>query len=234
MRVRFAVPLLAILPSVVSADLYVKGQNERITVKASREPLARVLAGIARESGIAVVYQSPAPSHLVTISLDDVTPQEALIRLFDGQGLNYIFQLDATGSRVATLILAGTASASTRSASSPSSHSAPVPTPVYNEEEMPPEDEPEGDEEVMEQPPPEEVIQPEQAEPEKNLSGSAWTPPGVMAPPTTFPGAMPHPYPNQPGGQPNFPGGASGAGVPPQQQPPPQPRFPGGASQPQD
>ena len=50
MRVRLAVPLLAVLPSVVSADLYVKGQNERITVKASREPLARVLAGIAQGS----------------------------------------------------------------------------------------------------------------------------------------------------------------------------------------
>ena len=175
MRVRLAVPLLAVLPSVVSADLYVKGQNERITVKASREPLARVLAGIARESGIAVVYQSPAPSQLVTIALDDVTPQEALIRRFDGQGLNYIFQLDATGSKVAMLIVAGAASTRTASSSGSSSHSAPVPQPqIYNEEEAPPEDEqPEGDEEVMEQPPPEEVVQPEQAEPQKGLSGSS-------------------------------------------------------------
>src|SRR5262245_30040905 len=137
MRVKLAVPLLAVLPTVVSADLYVKGQADRITIKASREPLARVLAGIARESGIAVVYQSPAPSQLVTIALEDVTPQEALIRLFDGQGMNYIFQLDPTGSRVATLILAGTTSASARSSSSPSSHAAPVPAPAYNEEEVP-------------------------------------------------------------------------------------------------
>ena len=140
-----------------------------------------------------MVYQSPAPSQLVTIALDDVTPQEALIRLFDGQGLNYIFQLDATGSKVAMLIVARAASTRTASSSGSSSHSAPVPQPqIYNEEEAPPEDEqPEGDEEVMEQPPPEEVVQPEQAEPQKGLSGSSWTPPGVMAPPTTFPGAMP-------------------------------------------
>jgi hypothetical protein len=233
MRVKFAIPLaLAILPSGVSAELYIKAQNERITVLASREPLSRVLKGIAQEAGIAVVYQSPAPSQLVTVALENVTPQEALIRLFDGQGLNYIFQLNASGTKVSMLIVAGTASVASRSTGA-SSHAAPVPAPMYNnEEEAPPEDEPEGDEEVMEQPVAEELAQPQTA-PEPSLSNSTWNPPTLGAPPTTFPGAVPNP--NQPGippglPTPNFPGAASGAAPPPQPQ---VPRFPGGASQPQ-
>jgi hypothetical protein len=233
MRLTLSVPLaLLLLPSAVTADVYVKAQNQRVTVRAQREPLSRVLASIARETGISVVNPSSAPSQLVTLTLENVTPQEALFRLFDGQGLNYIFQLDPTGSRVATLILAG-GSSGARSASTGmgSAHAAPVGAPQIYEEEAPPEEEPaEADEEIVEQPGQEEVVQPQVAEP--NLGNSQWNPPGGMIPPpgAAFPGVNP---PGAGGGvpQPAFPGGASNpnGAVPP----PSMPRFPGGVSQPQ-
>jgi hypothetical protein len=239
MRVSWAVPLaLAVLPTAVSADLYVKGENQLVTIRAHREPLSRVLTGIARETGIAVVYQSPAPSQLVSLSLENVTPQEALIRLFDGQGLNYIFQLDPSGSKVAMLIVAGTSGTRVAASSSarPPGSSNPMPAAVYEEEPPPGEEEPEPDEEMVEQPP-EEIVQP----PDTNLSGSVWNPPGgPVVMPTPPPGAFPGggvptgiatPYPVQPGfPNPNFPGGVSM----PQPPPPTPPRFPGGVSQPQD
>jgi hypothetical protein len=231
MRVSWVVPLaLFVLPSAVTADIYVKAQNQRITVRAQREPLSRVLAGIARETGISVVNPSSAPSQLVTISLDNVTPQEALIRLFDGQGLNYIFQLDPTGSRVAVLVLAGSAPGGGRSVGAGPTHAQPVAAPQMYEEEQPPEDEPEPEEEVIEPTVNEEAAQP-QVQEGGNISNSVWNPPGAVVMPQPG-GAFPGAIQGQPGiQQPGFPGGASGVTIQPPQ--PSVPRFPGGISQPQ-
>jgi hypothetical protein len=239
MRLKLAVPLaLLVIPGAVTADVYVKAQNDRITVRAQREPLNRVLASIAREAGISVVNPSSAPSQLVNVTLENVSPQEALIRLFDGQGLNYIFQLDPSGSRVAMLILSGSSSARVASASSSSHQPAPAPQ-MYEEEMVVPEEEPEQEEEIVQDGGVEEVVQPQIPEGSNlpGISGSQWNPPGGVGMPQpggAFPGAVPTPYPQQPGTLPApvFPGGASNVNVPPP--PPPSiPRFPGGISQPQ-
>jgi hypothetical protein len=242
MRLRWLVPVaLVALPSPVPAEVYVKAQQGRLTVRAQREPLSKVLASIARETGLAITYQAQAPGTLISLNLESVTPQEAVTRLFEGQGLNYIFTLDPTRSKVAMLIITGggTARATTQAAA----HNNPGNPSAYAEEE--PEmvnDDAEPEEEVVEHPDaPDEQMRQDQAPGPVGLSGSQWNqPPGAIILPgqqppgfggvqAAPPGAMP--------GQPSFPSAASMGGPPPPpqiQQPITQPRFPGGASQPQD
>jgi hypothetical protein len=246
MRVRWLIPVaLVALPTSVPAEVYVKAQKDRITVRAQREPLARVLAGIARETGLAVTYQSPAPNTLVSLTLENVTPQEAVMRLFEGQGLNYIFTLDPTQSKVAMLIITGggtaarpAVTASARPTNNPQNYAEEEPVTVEDDAAEP-------EEEVVEHPDvPDDQMKQDQNQPGAiGLSGSQWNPPpGGMVlpgqPAVGFPGGTHAPTPGSMPGQPGFPGGASMGGPP--QQPPqiPQPitppRFPGGASQPQD
>lgn len=252
MRLKWIVSIaLVALPTSVPAEVHVKAQQGRITVRAQREPLSKVLASIARETGVAITYQSPAPSTLVTLTLENVTPQEAMMRLFEGQGLNYIFTLDPTQTKVAMLIITGGGSTARPPTQQAAAHSSPANPQAYAEEEPAMvEDDAEPEEEVVEQPdvPDDAMRQQEQHQPNIGLSGSQWNPPqggAIVLPgqpavgfPGAAPGGTPGTMPAQPGfpgaPQPGFPGAASMGGPPPQiQQPITPPRFPGGASTPQ-
>src|SRR5262245_23901498 len=187
MRLRWLVPVaLVALPTSVPAEVYVKAQKDRITVRAQREPLARVLASIARETGLAITYQSPAPNTLVSLTLENVTPQDAVMRLFEGQGLNYIFTLDPTQSKVAMLIITG--GGTSARAATPSAHAAPNSPQNYTEEEPVTVDddaEPDG-EEVIEHPdvPDDQMKQDQNQGQNIGLSGSQWNQPpgGIVLP----------------------------------------------------
>ena len=87
---------------------------------ATAAPLADVLDRLARQTGMKVVYEGPAPRQLVTLSLHGRTPTETVLSVFEGLGVNFALVADPTGARVQTLVVAGTATAS----SSPSSAAA--------------------------------------------------------------------------------------------------------------
>jgi hypothetical protein len=88
----------------------------QVDLTATAAPVAEVLDRLARQTGMKVVYEGPAPRQLVTLSLHGRTPTEAVLDVLEGLGVNFAFIADPSGARVQTLVLAGTASASSPSA----------------------------------------------------------------------------------------------------------------------
>src|SRR5262245_39930616 len=124
MRVLIGLALAAALGSPLRAEVTVRGVAGRVHVTANAAPLADVLDRLARQTGMKVVYEGPAPRQLVTVSLLGRSPAEAVHDLLEGQGLNYALLGDSSGTGVQTLLMTGPA-ASVASSSSGSASSAP-------------------------------------------------------------------------------------------------------------
>jgi hypothetical protein len=99
----------------------------RVDLTATAAPLADVLERLARQTGMKVVYEGPAPRQLVTVSLHGRTPAETVLAVFEGLGLNYALVADPSGASVQTLMVAGASTTGTASsASSPAAGSPAV------------------------------------------------------------------------------------------------------------
>jgi hypothetical protein len=123
MRVVFGLVLAVALAPSVRAEVTVHVAAGRVDVTANAAPLADVLDRLARQTGMKVVYEGPAPRQLVTVSLLGRSPAEAVHDLLEGQGLNYALLGDSAGTGVQTLLMTGQAS----SVASASSSSTPAP-----------------------------------------------------------------------------------------------------------
>jgi hypothetical protein len=110
---------LALAAAPATAEVTVRVSGGQVDLTASAAPLAEVLDRLARQTGMKVVYEGPAPRQLVTLSLHGRTPTETILSVFEGLGVNFALVADRSGSRVQTLVVAGTATSS----SSPSSTS---------------------------------------------------------------------------------------------------------------
>lgn len=210
---RLLLPFLAFVPPA-TAGIAVREAHGRIDVAAQAAPLADVLDRLAKQTGMKIVYEGPAPRQLITLSLVGRSAPEAVTAILEGQGLNYALILDATATRVETLLVTGAVAASSR----PSRPAAAPPR--YN---APPEPEPE---DLPEEPPAPDPPPPPtpEAQPQPNaplgpnglppgavlpqgmvLPPGAVLPPGVIVPPgaalpvapviPTAPGAGPAPQP---------------------------------------
>ena len=120
MRVSAALVVLALAAAPATAEVAVRVSGGHVDLTATAAPLADVLDRLARQTGMKVVYEGPAPRQLVTLSLHGRTPTETVLSVFEGLGVNFALVADPSGSRVQTLVVAGTATAS----SSPSSAAA--------------------------------------------------------------------------------------------------------------
>jgi len=111
---RFAAALvgLAVVATPAAAEVAVRVSGGQVELTATAAPLAEILDRLARQTGMKVVYEGPAPRQLVTLSLHGRTPTETVLALFEGLGLNFALVADPTGARVQTLVVAGTAAVS--------------------------------------------------------------------------------------------------------------------------
>ncbi|MGE0456137.1 MAG: hypothetical protein AB7O37_22690 [Vicinamibacteria bacterium] len=111
MRQRFAFACvgMALLPVIGSAQVELRQRGDRVDLVATGVPLSDLLQRLARETGMKVVYEGAPPRTLLTVSLLDRTPAEAVLGLFEGLGLNYAVSFDRSGTRIDTLLLAGAA-----------------------------------------------------------------------------------------------------------------------------
>src|SRR5262245_23013747 len=116
---------LAALPAA-GGEILVRVNGGLVDVQATAAPLSDVLARIAQQTGMKVVYDGAPPRTLVTVTLPQRTPAEAVLALFEGIGVNYAMKLDRSGVRVDTLIVA---SASTTSSGASSVATRPLATP---------------------------------------------------------------------------------------------------------
>jgi hypothetical protein len=183
--------LVGLAPATAFGEVVVQAAGGRVDVRATATPLAEILDRLARATGMKVVNEGPPPRQPLTLALAGRTPAEAVLGVLDGLGLNYALKMDATGTRVETLILSGAAPPS--AAAPPPAAPAPMmrpPQPVTpqveaEEEEAPPEEEAEE---------PDESQQPQKpgAKAQKAEEGQ-----------TNAPAPGPRPaFPMMPGGQP--------------------------------
>lgn len=92
-------------PAVWAGEVQVRANGARLDLIATAAPLQDVLARLAQQTGMRVVYDGTPPRTLVTVSLPQRTPVEAVLSLFEGLGLNYALSTDRSGTRVDMLII---------------------------------------------------------------------------------------------------------------------------------
>jgi hypothetical protein len=119
MRLAAASVVLALASAPAAAEVVVRVSGGQVDLTATAAPLADVLDRLARQTGMKVVYEGPAPRQLVTVSLHGRTPAETVLAVFEGLGLNFALLADASGTGVQTLVVAGTATATASPSSSP-------------------------------------------------------------------------------------------------------------------
>jgi hypothetical protein len=119
MRLAAASVVLALASAPAAAEVLVRVSGGQVDLSATAAPLADVLDRLARQTGMKVVYEGPAPRQLVTVSLHGRTPAETVLAVFEGLGLNFALLGDASGTGVQTLVVAGTATATASPSSSP-------------------------------------------------------------------------------------------------------------------
>lgn len=118
--------VLGLLASPIGAEVIVRVAQERVDVTATAAPLADVLDGLARQTGMEIVYEGQPPRQKITVALQGRSAAEAVQGILEGQGLNYALVADPSGTRVQTLLLAGEAGRGAPAASA----SRPLPGPA--------------------------------------------------------------------------------------------------------
>jgi len=116
-----------LLASSASAEVMVRVSGDRVDLRVTAAPLADVLDSLGRQTGMKVVYEGPPPRQTVTVTLENRSHAQAVVDLLDGQGLNYAVVANASGTRVETLLIAGTAGAGTSRGASSAPAYRPVP-----------------------------------------------------------------------------------------------------------
>ena len=128
MRLAAAGVVLALATAPAAAEVVVRVAGGHVDLTATAAPLADVLDRLARQTGMKVVYEGPAPRQLVTVSLHGRTPAETVLAVFEGLGINFALVADPTGASVQTLVVAGAATA-TASSSPSAATGRPAPRP---------------------------------------------------------------------------------------------------------
>ncbi len=109
MRLRLALAL-SLLAARSQPQVDVTLRDDRVVVRATAAPLADVLTRFAQATRAEIVFEGARPRQLVTVVIEAGSPAEAIERLLEGQGLNYVLRLDPTGKTVELLVIAGSAS----------------------------------------------------------------------------------------------------------------------------
>lgn len=102
--------LLVPRPGAAAVEVRVAGQE--IDVQATNAPITEVLERLSRQTQMKVVYEGVPPRQTVSLDLRGRTAVEAVVATLEGQGVNYAMAMDDTGTRVQTLLVTGSASAS--------------------------------------------------------------------------------------------------------------------------
>jgi hypothetical protein len=129
---------------MAAVDVKVSGQT--VDVQASNAPLSEILDRLSRQTQMKVVYDGAPPRQTVTLDLRGRTFVEAVVAALEGQGVNYALAMDATGTRVETLLVSGTATTSPSRAGGAvedrraAAREMPPPEPVIEEAEPMPEE----------------------------------------------------------------------------------------------
>lgn len=108
-RIMFPLRLVTLLflsaLQTASADMDVEAKGGLLTVRARAVPLAELLDRLSGATGMKLTYDGRRPSQLMTLNIEHLSEAEAVGRIFEGLGINYALQTDASGRRVERLII---------------------------------------------------------------------------------------------------------------------------------
>ena len=108
MKIQVSISIVLLLvPVPFAAATEVVPSDDVVAVRATGTPVSDVLEELARRTGVTVIYDGPPPRELVTVDRVSRTPAEAISSLLEGLGLSYVLKMDATGTQVDTLLVAG-------------------------------------------------------------------------------------------------------------------------------
>jgi hypothetical protein len=93
------------------SDTRVLLDGGRVSIHAESARLAEVLSRFGQVTGTEIVFQSAQPEQLVSVGIETDSEAEALMRLLEGQGVNYVLRLDPTGREVEMIIITAKAAA---------------------------------------------------------------------------------------------------------------------------
>ena len=112
MRLRATLAALTALaistPGMAAVQVQVSGES--VDIQATNAPLAEILDRLSRQTRMKIVYEGAPPRQMISLDLRGRTPVEAVVAALEGQGVNYALAMDATGTRVETLLVSGVAS----------------------------------------------------------------------------------------------------------------------------
>ena len=129
-----------------------------VKVQVASAPLSEAIDALSRVAGFKVTYEGPRPTAMLfNAEIDTPSVAETLVRLLDGQNLNYGVVFDLTGRKVTSLMVLGPASKKGGTPATSSVGSSPRPfTPPRNpRNDLPPVDD---DPAEFEAPPPEPLV----------------------------------------------------------------------------
>lgn len=224
MRGALGVLGVLLLASPGRAEVMVRVSGSEVDLTATAAPLADVLDRLARQTGMKVVYEGPAPRQLVTLSLHARSAAETVLAVLEGQGLNFAMVADTTGRGVSTLVVAGAAgqssapAASGAAANDPRSRRRLSPPPAASPDSGLEEDQEEPGDPAFQELPGVEAVDPTALPPN---AASPSPPEGTTPPPgpgfvpplpqQSFPvspfAPQPQPFPQAPPAMPTVPGG---------------------------
>jgi hypothetical protein len=178
-RALFAILTLAapLAASVTPGDIEVRVNPGQVYLRASGAPLSAVLERLAALTGMKLQFEGTPPAQRMITEFTRSTPIEAVLTLLDGLDVAYAAQVDSTGTRIQTLLIASRSAVAT--SARPTGPGRPGGPPPRTFRGMPAEPLPE----------------PETPEPEDD---EVAPPPEPEAPPAPAPTGSPAPSPTPP------------------------------------
>lgn len=162
------------------ADVKVSLKGGRMDILANKASVKEILDRVATVTGMKVIYDGPVPSKVITKSVPDRTPADAVLGILEGEGINFAVILSQDGTKVETLLVTGPSKA------------RPAPAGPTG---LPPG--PGGDWAVVDEPPPPPPPPPDQGVPPAPPEDAAGQPAAATpTAPTPFP--TPSPQPSSP------------------------------------
>jgi hypothetical protein len=107
MRVLVLTSTLMIAAAAASADVKVSLHEGRMDILATRVSIADILDRVARQTGMKIIYDGPRPQKMLTKSVTNRTPADAVLGMLEGEGLNFAVILNAAGTQIETLLVTG-------------------------------------------------------------------------------------------------------------------------------
>src|SRR5687767_1154944 len=90
-----------------SAEVKVTLKAGRMDILATKASVQDILDRVASQTGMKVIYDGVLPPKVITKSVTDRTPADAVLGMPEGEGLNFAVILNPAGTQVETLLVTG-------------------------------------------------------------------------------------------------------------------------------